>query len=70
MSTTFVTTRTGGGKRIYRRSHRSRLAAVADAERARADGRDATVTRRDLYEEIVDPRTTPPFPEEGQRRAG
>jgi len=49
-STAFVTTRTGGGKRIYRRSHHTLDAAMADADRAFADGREVNITRRDLHE--------------------
>lgn len=49
-STAFVTTRTGAGKRIYRRSHHTLRAAIADADRACAEGREAAITRRELHE--------------------
>ncbi len=41
----YETRRTAGGKRAYTRVHRRLPDAVADADRANEQGRDATVSR-------------------------
>ena len=49
----YQTTRTGGGRQVYTRRHASLEAALADAERARAGGRDVTVVRCDVRESLL-----------------